>query len=94
MTVNLVPVEVGVVRVAVGVMHPDRLVAGVAEDSHAVSHDARLVERRLSVDQHAVPVVQMPPNLCKFSGGYVLQYAVLSDDMLPWKYKYDHHDMV
>lgn len=63
MTVDLVSVKVGVVGVAVGVVHPDRLVAGVAEDSNAVSHDARLVERRLSVNQHAVPIVQMPPHL-------------------------------
>lgn len=82
MTVNLVSVEVSVVGVAVGVVHPDRLVARVAEDSHAVSHDARLVECRLPVDQHAVPVMQMPPNLCKIGGGYLRQYAVQITDML------------
>lgn len=63
MAVDLVSVKVGVVGVAVCVVHPNRLVSGVAEDSHAVSHDARLVECRLPVDQHAVPVVQMPPHL-------------------------------
>lgn len=64
MAVDLIPVKVSVVGVAIRVVHPDRLVTRVAEDSHAVRHDARLVECRLPVDQHAVPVVQMPPHLC------------------------------
>lgn len=61
--VDLISIEVGVVCVAVGVVHPDGLVARVAEHANAVGHDARLVKRRLTVHEHAVPVVKMPPDL-------------------------------
>lgn len=62
-TVDLVSVEVGIVGVAVGVMHPDGLVAWVAKHANAMGHDSRLVESRLTVHEHTVPVVEMPPNL-------------------------------
>lgn len=66
-TVDLIPVEISIVRVAVRVVHPDGLVTGVTQNADPVGHDARLVERRLAVDQHAVPVEEVPPNLEKQS---------------------------
>lgn len=61
--VDLVAIEVGVVRVAVGVVHPDGLIAGVAQHADAVGHDPGLVQRRLAVHQHAVAVAEVPPHL-------------------------------
>ena len=43
MAVDLVTVKVRVVGVAVGVVHTDRLVAGVAQNANAVGHDPGLV---------------------------------------------------
>lgn len=62
-TVDFVAIEVGIVRVAVGVVHPYSLVAGVAKDADSMSHDSWLVQSGLPVDQHAVGVIQMSPHL-------------------------------
>ena len=61
MDVHLVSVEVGVVRVTVGVVHPDRLLS----DEHlcSVTHHTRLVQRRLSVEQQDVSVPEMTEDL-------------------------------
>lgn len=61
--VDFVAVEVSVVGVAVGVVHPDCLVAGIAKDADTMGHDPGLVQGGLPVDQHAVGVVQMSPHL-------------------------------
>ncbi len=61
MHVHLVTVEVGVVSVAVGVMHADRLLAWQHSDS--VTHDGGLVECRLPVHENHVAVRQMPMDL-------------------------------
>ena len=56
--VHLVAVEVCVVRVAVGVVHADRLLGRrqVAQDAHPVRHHRRFVEGRLAVHDHKVTV--------------------------------------
>ena len=44
MAVHLVSVEVGVVRVAVRIVHPDGLLGGGVEDSDVVGHYSGFVE--------------------------------------------------
>lgn len=61
--IDLISVKVGVVGVAVSVVHPDGLVTRVSEHANTVGHDSRLVQRRLPVYEHAIPIVKMPPNL-------------------------------
>ena len=61
MDVHLVSVKVCVVRVAVCVVHSDRLLAD--EHFRSVTHHTRLVERRLSVEQEDVTVPQMTEHL-------------------------------
>ena len=51
-----------VVAVAVGVVHPNRLVCRVVEHLGPVRHHRRLVQRRLAVDEHDVSVLQMAPH--------------------------------
>eukprot|EP00968_Pinguiococcus_pyrenoidosus_P006782 scaffold447_cov307-Pinguiococcus_pyrenoidosus.AAC.62 len=58
--VDLVAVEICVVRVAVGVVHPDRLLAWVRDDADLVSHDAWLMQRGLPIHQHHVPADDVP----------------------------------
>mmetsp|Transcript_36668 Transcript_36668/g.86752 ORF Transcript_36668/g.86752 Transcript_36668/m.86752 type:complete len:424 (-) Transcript_36668:226-1497(-) len=65
MDVDLVAVEVGVVALAVGVVHADHALPAVHLD--AVRHQTHLVQRRLPVHQHPVPVLQVPSNLARDS---------------------------
>lgn len=58
MQVHLITIEVSIVGVAVCVVHPDSLL--LRQHSAPVSHDARLVQRRLSVNQQWIPVGEMP----------------------------------
>mmetsp|Transcript_24752 Transcript_24752/g.86164 ORF Transcript_24752/g.86164 Transcript_24752/m.86164 type:complete len:1050 (-) Transcript_24752:600-3749(-) len=63
--VHLVAVKVGVVRLAVGVVHADgllRALHGSSQHSCPMRHDRRLVQRRLPVHQHDVTVAQVPPH--------------------------------
>eukprot|EP00960_Hanusia_phi_P045578 757338-Hanusia_phi.AAC.1 len=61
MNVDLVPVEVCVVALAVGVVHPDHPLPLV--HLHLVRHQTRLVQSRLPVDKHVVSVVEVPSHL-------------------------------
>jgi hypothetical protein len=58
MHVHFVTIEIGVVGVAVGVVHANRFLARQHSDS--VTHDGGFVERRLPVHQNHVAVGQMP----------------------------------
>mmetsp|Transcript_3040 Transcript_3040/g.7214 ORF Transcript_3040/g.7214 Transcript_3040/m.7214 type:complete len:448 (+) Transcript_3040:1493-2836(+) len=61
MHVDLITVEVGVVGLAVGIVEPDHPLPLV--HPHLMRHKRHLVQGRLAVDQHKVPVDQMPPHL-------------------------------
>mmetsp|Transcript_27193 Transcript_27193/g.55660 ORF Transcript_27193/g.55660 Transcript_27193/m.55660 type:complete len:262 (-) Transcript_27193:68-853(-) len=62
--VHLVAVEVRVVTVAVGVVHADGLLGRrqVLKHPHSVRHHGGLVQRRLPVHDHHVPVHEVPPH--------------------------------
>ena len=53
MTVDLVSVEVGIVTVAVGVVHSQRLLSHVRQHASLMGHYAWLVQRRLSKIKYA-----------------------------------------
>ncbi|KAI3487069.1 hypothetical protein L1887_49105 [Cichorium endivia] len=61
MHVHLVTVEIGVVRVAVCVVHADRLLAD--EDAGLVGHHRGTMQRGLSVEQKDIAVAQMTQHL-------------------------------
>ena len=61
MNVDLVPVKVGVVRLAVCIVEPDDALPAI--DPHAVGQKRALVECRLAVDEYPVPVVEVPSHL-------------------------------
>lgn len=58
MNVHLVTVKIGVVGVAVSIVHPDCLL--FRQDPAPVGHYAGLVEGRLPVDKQGVVIGQMP----------------------------------
>lgn len=68
MAVDLIPIKISVVGVAIGVVHADGLVPRVSQNANTVSHDARLVKGRLAIDQHAVAIAQVPPHLNDIQG--------------------------
>ena len=70
MDVHLITIKIGIVSVAVSIMHPDRLLLG--QNSAPMSHDTWLVKSRLSVDKKRVIVGKMsvnnlPSNIQKLS---------------------------
>ena len=76
--VHFVTVEVSVVRVAVGVVHAQRLLLDERQHARLVRHNGRFVQRGLSVHEHHVAVdevaVDLVPglDLKKFGFGHAL----------------------
>lgn len=61
MSIHLVTVKIGVVRLAIRVVQTQGLLA--LQYPGRVRHDTRLVERRLTVQQHYVAVAQVSVHL-------------------------------
>jgi hypothetical protein len=61
MHIHFISIEIGVVGVAVGVVHANRFFT--RQDTNSVTHDRRLVECRLSVHQDDITVGKMSVNL-------------------------------
>lgn len=61
MGVHFIPVEVGVVGLAVGVVQPQHLLPG--QDPRAVGLDGGSVQGGLPVQQQHVPVLNVPTHL-------------------------------
>lgn len=62
-TVDLIAVKVGVVRIAVSVVHAHRLLLDVCEDPGLVSHDTGLVQGGLAVDQEHIAINEVTIHL-------------------------------
>ena len=58
-TVDLVAVEVGIVRITIRVVHTNCVFLHVSQDPRLVCHDTWLMEGRLSVDKKDIAIYQV-----------------------------------
>ena len=66
MHVHFIAIKIGIVRVAVGIMHANCLHGRICKHTRNMRHDTRFVQRRLTIHQDNVTRLQVTPHTFDF----------------------------